>query len=70
VQVDAENADQNTPLHYFVQKFQSPNCQEVGEFLIQKGKRTLVEFILLAPGSVNARNSNGFVLGTVLFDNN
>lgn len=28
VDVRAQNVDQNTPLHYFCEKFSSPNCKE------------------------------------------
>lgn len=41
-----ENNDQNTPLHYFCEKFRSPNCTEAFEIFIKKG------------ADVNAQNKN------------
>ena len=47
IQVEVENNDLNTPLHYFAQNFCSPSCQELGELLIKKGS------------NVNHKNKNG-----------
>eukprot|EP01132_Coremiostelium_polycephalum_P005348 gene5348-6671_t len=47
INVDIQNDDKNTPLHYFCQKFRSPNCQESFQLFIQKGV------------NVNAQNKNG-----------
>eukprot|EP01119_Soliformovum_irregulare_P012083 TRINITY_DN3114_c0_g1_i1.p1 TRINITY_DN3114_c0_g1~~TRINITY_DN3114_c0_g1_i1.p1 ORF type:complete len:992 (+),score=287.31 TRINITY_DN3114_c0_g1_i1:99-3074(+) len=46
--VDAPNDDMNTPLHFFVQKFESPSCSTIGQKLISQ-----------APLAVNAKNKNG-----------
>eukprot|EP01112_Ceratiomyxa_fruticulosa_P004101 TRINITY_DN1445_c0_g1_i1.p1 TRINITY_DN1445_c0_g1~~TRINITY_DN1445_c0_g1_i1.p1 ORF type:complete len:727 (+),score=136.48 TRINITY_DN1445_c0_g1_i1:310-2490(+) len=45
--VNIVNDDLNTPLHYFCQKFKSPNCQESFQLFIRKGVH------------VNAQNKNG-----------
>jgi len=47
IDVDVENADKNRPLHYFCQKFKSPNCSEPFQLFIEKGC------------NVNAQNNNG-----------
>lgn len=47
INVNIENDDKNTPLHYFTQKFRSPNCQEAFDLFIEKG------------ANVNAVNNNG-----------
>ncbi|KAK5575400.1 hypothetical protein RB653_010660 [Dictyostelium firmibasis] len=47
INVDVQNDDLNTPIHYFCQKFRSPNCQEPFQLFIQKGV------------NVNAQNKNG-----------
>lgn len=47
IDVDPENDDKNRPLHYFCQKFKSPNCQEPFQIMIEKGC------------DVNAQNNNG-----------
>lgn len=49
VQVDVDNNDSNTPLHYFCERFISPSCEELGTKLIERG------------GNVNKRNKNGEV---------
>eukprot|EP01119_Soliformovum_irregulare_P002844 TRINITY_DN1309_c1_g1_i1.p1 TRINITY_DN1309_c1_g1~~TRINITY_DN1309_c1_g1_i1.p1 ORF type:complete len:1067 (-),score=334.98 TRINITY_DN1309_c1_g1_i1:55-3186(-) len=36
IQVDTCSVDGNTPLHYFCQKYCSPNCIELGDLLIKK----------------------------------
>eukprot|EP01113_Clastostelium_recurvatum_P011680 TRINITY_DN1597_c0_g1_i1.p1 TRINITY_DN1597_c0_g1~~TRINITY_DN1597_c0_g1_i1.p1 ORF type:complete len:688 (-),score=192.59 TRINITY_DN1597_c0_g1_i1:164-2140(-) len=47
IDVDVENDDKNRPLHYFCQKFKSPNCHEPFQLFIEKGANT------------NAQNNNG-----------
>jgi len=47
INVDVQNDDKNTPIHYFCQTFRSPNCQEPFQLFIQKGV------------NVNAQNKNG-----------
>lgn len=47
IDVDVENADKNRPMHYFCQKFKSPNCSEPFQLFIEKGC------------DVNAQNNNG-----------
>lgn len=47
IDVDVENADKNRPLHYFCQKFKSPNCSEPFQLFVEKGC------------NVNAQNNNG-----------
>lgn len=47
IDVDVENADKNRPLHYFCQKFKSPNCAEPFQLFVDKG------------GNMNAQNNNG-----------
>ena len=37
INVDTENTDKNTPLHYFSSKFIVPSCVELGERLIEMG---------------------------------
>lgn len=48
LECDVENQDQNTPLHFFCQRFISPACGELGEILIQR-----------APSAINKKNRNG-----------
>jgi ankyrin repeat protein len=45
--VTITNQDMNTPLHYFCEKFASPNCQEAFNLFMTKGAQ------------VNARNTHG-----------
>lgn len=47
INVNIENEDKNTPLHYFCQKFRSPNCTDAFEIFIEKG------------ANVSAQNNNG-----------
>ncbi|EGC31160.1 hypothetical protein DICPUDRAFT_95570 [Dictyostelium purpureum] len=47
INVDVQNEDYNTPIHYFCQKFKYPSCQEPFQLFIQKGV------------NVNAQNKNG-----------
>jgi hypothetical protein len=37
IDVNLANGDQNTPLHYFCQKFKSPNCQEPFQLFLKRG---------------------------------
>lgn len=37
IDVNLPNGDQNTPLHYFCQKFKSPNCQEPFQLFLKRG---------------------------------
>eukprot|EP01133_Synstelium_polycarpum_P005691 gene5691-6575_t len=47
VKVEVKNMDGNTPLHYFCQKFRSPECQKIAQIFIEKG------------ADVNHQNNNG-----------
>jgi ankyrin repeat protein len=47
IDVDVGNDDKNRPLHYFCQKFKSPNCSDPFQIFIEKGC------------NVNAQNNNG-----------
>ncbi|KAF2070487.1 hypothetical protein CYY_008198 [Polysphondylium violaceum] len=47
INVNITNEDKNSPLHYFCQKFKSPNCQEPFQLFLKKGV------------DVNAQNKNG-----------
>ncbi|EFA84536.1 hypothetical protein PPL_01525 [Heterostelium album PN500] len=37
IDVNVKNMDGNTPLHYFCQKFRSPECQKIVQMFIEKG---------------------------------
>ncbi|GAM29061.1 hypothetical protein SAMD00019534_122370 [Acytostelium subglobosum LB1] len=45
--VHVKNVDGNTPLHYFCQKYRSPECQKIVQMFIEKG------------ANVNEQNNNG-----------
>ncbi|KAF2076187.1 hypothetical protein CYY_002487 [Polysphondylium violaceum] len=47
IQIEVRNVDGNTALHYFCQRFRSPECQKIAQLLIDKGS------------NVNAQNHNG-----------
>lgn len=47
IDVNTPNDDCNSPLHYFCQKFKSPNCQEPFQLFLKRGV------------NVNAQNKNG-----------
>jgi len=47
INVNIVNEDKNSPLHYFCQKFKSPNCQEPFQLFLKKGV------------NVTAQNKNG-----------
>eukprot|EP01111_Echinosteliopsis_oligospora_P005792 TRINITY_DN1946_c0_g1_i1.p1 TRINITY_DN1946_c0_g1~~TRINITY_DN1946_c0_g1_i1.p1 ORF type:complete len:635 (+),score=133.12 TRINITY_DN1946_c0_g1_i1:356-2260(+) len=47
IDVDVENDDKNRPIHYFCQKYKSPNCSEPFAAFIAKGC------------NINAQNNNG-----------
>ncbi|KYQ92009.1 ankyrin repeat-containing protein [Tieghemostelium lacteum] len=47
LKVSVRNMDGNTALHYFCQRFRSPECQKVAQVMIEKG------------ADVNAQNNNG-----------
>jgi hypothetical protein len=47
INVNLENQDKNTPLHYFCEKFRNPCCTELFKKFINKG------------ANVNAQNNNG-----------
>ena len=50
--MDIDSVDQNTPLHYFCQKFRSPSCVDLGEQMIKQG------------ANINKRKENGEVTET------
>jgi hypothetical protein len=45
INVNVQNNDQNTPLHYFCEKNLSPDCERIGQTLIDKG--LLSQYIVL-----------------------
>lgn len=45
IRVDVSNTDDNTPLHYFCQKFQTPTCTILGEKMLQLGPHNFVNKI-------------------------
>eukprot|EP01132_Coremiostelium_polycephalum_P004253 gene4253-5323_t len=47
IKVNVRNIDGNAPLHYFCQRFHSPECQKIAQLLFEKG------------AEVNAQNNNG-----------
>ncbi|KYQ99908.1 ankyrin repeat-containing protein [Tieghemostelium lacteum] len=47
INVDVQNEDRNTPLHYFCQKYRSPNIQEPFQLFMKKNV------------DINAQNKNG-----------
>lgn len=48
IQVDVENQDNNTPLHYFCQKFVSPTCVSVGEKLLKLGESVSLLYLFIS----------------------
>lgn len=43
--ISFSQSDNNTPLHYFCQVYQIEDCTEVGELLIEKGGKAIVNSV-------------------------
>ena len=55
IRVDVENNDSNSPLHYFCERNHSPDCERIGQQLIDKGA-------IVNKTNNNGETVNGFLL--------